>query len=114
MSEVNIEHKTWFTNRQVLSLLGFAIFATYFTTQYLLTSDDNDERIDDVELEMEEMEAAHDKDIKDIEKDMKDGYMFLQDQRKTDKEESQRRTNTIRDRHDERLKELEKSGSDKN
>ena len=114
----NIEAIKTFTNKQVITLVSASIIGTFFVSDYIFTFDDNDKRLDTIELlhekDMLNQAAMHDREIDALKEEMKLVGKFFQDQLNANQENNKRRTNTIRDRHDERLKELEKANSDKN
>ena len=113
----NVNDLKTFTNKQVLSLCGATAVAVFFLSGYLFTFDDNDKRLDAAEVlhkkDIETIEKYHDKDIETLKDEMKMMAKFFEDQFNTFKEDSKRRTNTIRDRTDGRLDKLELSNSDK-
>lgn len=114
----NIETKTWFNNKQVITLVGFSIVSTFFVSGYVFTFDDNDKRLDEIEAlhikDNELLEKAHEREIGNLKEEMKIIGKFFQEQLNDIKEDGKRRTNTIRDRTDDRLDKLEERGSDKN
>lgn len=102
----NINDEKTFTNKQVISLVGGAIVATFVVSGLYFKFVANDIKLDAVEKE-------HKTEVKALRDEMKMMAKFFEGQFNTFKDDSKRRTNTIRDRHDERLGKLEESNSDK-
>lgn len=66
-----------------------------------------------MEGKVEAIETTTKKEIQSLKEEFKLGFEFIQSQIKDNKDDNKRRTNTIRDRTDERLNLLERSNSDK-
>ena len=105
MSEKTVDELKTFTNKQVLSLVGSAIFITFVASGLYFKFNANDLKLDNLEKE-------HKVEMKSLRDEMKLMAKFFQSQFDTYKDDSKRRINTIRDRTDERLNQLERSNSD--
>ena len=87
------------------SFLG--IFYRFTTVE---TNQANNKKATD--LRMTNIEINHDNEITTLKDEMKLAFEFINSRMNDDNNDNKRRTNTIRDRTDERLNQLERSNSD--